>query len=160
MEFEQETRQKEAERWWEFQRDALGYSKEFGAVVVKSLLLINGGAIIAILSFVSNSKMDEQLKNAAYASNMLYTITFFVAGLILAIATAAVGYINFQYLTYKLPDPSELSNFVRNGDRSGWGDGRWDTHTARFAVLLAFASAVAFVAGAYFALHTLITKGV
>jgi hypothetical protein len=157
MDDQQEIRKLEADRWWELQKDALLYSKEYGVIVVRSLILINGGAIIAFLSFLSSSKFSDGLNsNATFA--LKGCIVSFVVGLILSIAVGGIGYINFQYLTAKLPDPSDLSRYISDGDVSGFGTGRWDTYTAWIAVFVTLLATAAFIVGTYFALCAIIVR--
>ena len=156
MSDEQEIRQKEAERWWEFERDTLSFSKEYGHATVQSLITINGGAIVALLSFLAASDLKLQLSQTSVGSSVRYSLASFGIGLLLAVVVGGLGYLNFSFLNSGLPGPSALTKYVREGDVSGWKiNSTMVVGTAWLAVVVAIGSALAFLAGAYFTLQAL-----
>lgn len=156
MDSDQDIRASEAERWWQYFRDSLLFSKEYGFSTIKSLILINGGALIALLSFLAASDVRENLSEIS-SINYLYSCFFcYVAGLLLSIVAGGAGYFNFQFAALTLPFPDELSEFVRTGNKGAWLRHKGIGITAIIGAAAAILSGLSFSLGCWFALKMVI----
>ena len=150
---DKEMRAGEAERWWQFSRDALTYAKDYGSSTIAALVTINGGAIIALLSFFAAA--DKGQLSVAKAS-ISHSLIAYGVGLLLAVAAGGLGYINFSAVNGSLPSPNGLSRYVASGDVSGWTDrSKFINRSAILAVFLVSLSGVGFLCGSYSALSAL-----
>lgn len=108
----------------------------FALVTIRSLILVNGGAIVGIVSFAGNLWSHDVGDAPKLVVAIVPALTWFVAGLILALLTAGFSYLS-QVLFAELPDIS--------GKRYG--------NSVRVAALLcAIFSLAAFIGGAYVSL--------
>jgi hypothetical protein len=150
MDDQRETRKTVAAFWWEFEHKSLEYSKEYGAITLRGLFLINGGAIISILTLIGSLLQNP---NGLKLSELLFeSIWFFALGLIATILATGIGYVNFQALNYMQPGPDGLRKYIDTGDASGWKISKIPIVTAWSAVVLSGASAFLFFYGLYLAL--------
>jgi hypothetical protein len=152
---DQEIRGAEAERWWQVSRDAMAYSKDYGTVAVNSLILVNGGALLALLSFLAASEVRDQLTGPAIIRSVYWTFFFFALGMGLALVTAGVGYLNYLWIAFSQPGPSDLSEYVLEGRTSGWTSHRGINITLVVGVGAATFSLGSFLTGCFFALTTI-----
>ena len=97
-----------------------------GAETIKALLLVNGGAAAGLLTFYGNF---DEAGRPVDRSVLVYAMSAFGAGLILAVLASGFGYF------------SQLA--VATGRRG-------EAPLRAFAVALALASAVGFAVGVYF----------
>ncbi len=74
------------------QRDALQYTKDYGLFVLRTCILLNGGAIIALLTAVTHQSDAIVIALAA----VRFSIVLLVFGLVCAVVAAVFGYLNFE----------------------------------------------------------------
>lgn len=156
MNEDQEIRNGAAERWWQFERDARTFSKDFGASTIQSLILINGGAIIALLSFLASTEIKTIIASNVQIYQIYWTFLGFSLGLIFAVVGGGVGYLNYLFLTDTQPGPAGLSRYIATGDTSGWKEHSGVTITIWVGVAAAIFSLVGFLIGCWFALQTIV----
>jgi hypothetical protein len=153
-----ENRREEAARWWDEYSKCLEYSKEFGIATIRSLILINGGAVVAILATIGNiaTKNDAIAKKLATAFGS--TLLFFVVGLTLSVLAAGIGYSNYIFYTLRLPNPHKLQVYIEKGKLD------WNPDSAieaidrylMYAGILSAASAfLMFILGAFYSVKDL-----
>jgi hypothetical protein len=75
-----------------FQRDARQYTKNYGLFVLRTCILLNGGAIIALLTAVTHQSDSIVFALAA----VRFSIVLLVFGLVCAVVAAVFGYLNFE----------------------------------------------------------------
>ena len=74
------------------QRDALQHTKDYGLFVLRTCILLNGGAIIALLTAVTH-----QSNSIIIALGIIrFSIVLLVFGLVCAVVAAVFGYLNFE----------------------------------------------------------------
>ena len=117
---EQELRKFESEKWWDFYQKAIGYAKDYGEATIQSLILINGGATVALLTFLSSMFSHDKMIAKTLASSLFYPFIFFSFGLLLAVIAGGIGYINFTLNAQALPGPNGLRKYIANGDITEW----------------------------------------
>jgi hypothetical protein len=100
----------EAERWWSFRENSIEFSKEYGVATVKYLMLLNGGAIIALLTLFGNLKKDAAVNLDIPCLKI--SIAGYLFGLVCGCITCAMGYLNFQNNALAVPDPDFLQDRV------------------------------------------------
>ena len=107
---------------------------DFALVTVRGLVLVNGGAIVGILSFASSLWSRNDMAAKAMARALGPAITWFVIGLSLALLTAGLSYVaQAAYTELTRPQPAmKVGNRIR-----------------AVAVAFAILSLVAFIVGAY-----------
>jgi hypothetical protein len=134
----------------------LQYSKEYGVATISSLITINGGAIIALLSFLAAGLSEGVLAAADVRTFLVNAFTCFGLALILSVVAGALGYMNFQAHVVGSPGPSGLSKFVRDGDVSSVKpEIKTIIYTARGAAFLVAVSVCLFIWGAWCAVRAL-----
>ncbi|MDE1967506.1 MAG: hypothetical protein KGI92_01250 [Alphaproteobacteria bacterium] len=84
---------------------------DFANSAIKLLVLVNGGAVIAILTFLGNL-VAKQDSDTAVVGASGFAITYFVVGLAAAVTAAAAAYLSQVCFT-------ELSTEKR---KKGWGN--------------------------------------
>jgi len=72
--------------------DLLKISADFGLLIVRSAIVLNGGALLALPAYFSAVKNAELLNS----TELLTAAVWFIVGIILAILTSYCGYVNFQ----------------------------------------------------------------
>ena len=105
---------------------------EFAILAIRTLTLINGAAVIALLTFVGQVWANDQHNGSAMAHVLFWPLLCFLTGVILAVTTTLLAYIT-QMLTTE------------------HGRGAIPLVSKRlriFAILSALLSLVAFTAGA------------
>jgi hypothetical protein len=87
---------------------------DFANSAIKLLVLVNGGAIIAILTFLGNLVVKRDFDSAAIGASG-FAITYFVVGLAAAVAAAAAAYLSQVCFTELSMEKSKKSwgNFFR-----------------------------------------------
>jgi len=75
-----------------FQRDALQYTKDYGLFVLRTCILLNGGAIIALLTAVTHQSDSIVIALGA----VRFSIVLLVFGLVCAVVAAVFGYLFFE----------------------------------------------------------------
>lgn len=90
--------------------------KDYGQETIKSLILLNGGAIVALLTFVGALLAKGELAQLRLAAvtldRLLPAFGCFGAGLATSVAAAGFGYLNFSALAEIAPSPRELHDWM------------------------------------------------
>ena len=73
--------------------------KDYGLYVVRTCVLLNSGALVAILGLLSNIGQDIPLLRNVLPG-FINASEFWIAGVALGMAAAACGYFNFTGLGY------------------------------------------------------------
>lgn len=99
---------------------SLSASKEYAVMGLRSVVLLNGGAIIALLTLVGAvvGKPDAWGQTLSPAS-FVPAFEAFGAGLILAVLAMVIGYFNFQVHLLAHAKPSALANHILKSE-SEW----------------------------------------
>jgi hypothetical protein len=71
---------------------------EFAILAIRTLILINGAAVIALLTFVGQVWANDQHTGSAMAKVLFWPLLFFLIGVIMAVTTTLLAYIT-QMLT-------------------------------------------------------------
>ena len=71
---------------------------EFAILAIRTLILINGAAVIALLTFVGQVWANDQHNGSAMAHILFWPLLFFLIGVIMAVTTTLLAYIT-QMLT-------------------------------------------------------------
>jgi hypothetical protein len=130
---------------------ALLSARDFGAATIKPLILLNGAALIALVSYLASVAPSRGWLIAAASDEIGLSVVSFLIGLISAAIASGIGYINYSSIGESLPPPHKLTHYVEGGDVSGWSENvrRIATPTAWVAVGLATASVSAFSVGSW-----------
>ena len=113
-------RETEADRWWELHIFAATAAKEFATSAIKSLFLLNGGALIAFNSLFATLLPSKTLRLAQFGDDIFEAAICFVVGLILTVVIAGVAYINYSAIQAGSPGPNQLADYVKTGNIAGW----------------------------------------
>ena len=151
-----ELRKDTASRWWEEYTQALGNSKDFANVTIRSLILLNGGAIVVILATIANiaSKNDKWAMNLV--SNIKGSLYLFTLSLLLAVLSGGTAYVSYILMVIRIPSPADLSKYVEEG-KLPTGAEYWKAEDLWMYVtmLLAVCSAAGFAFAAFYAINAL-----
>jgi hypothetical protein len=132
----------------------LGALKDYGLAAIKTLTVLNGGALVALLAFVASLYG----KDATYApmakaltAGLIVPFIWFVIGLGLAAVIAGLGYLSFSLVASMYPEPADLSAWMRSNPLPTQSRPRTVLVAVYrwLAVLAAVASLVAFARGFY-----------
>jgi hypothetical protein len=119
------------EHEWLLERDAVQFTKDFSLFVLRTCVLLHGGAIIALISLLSH-----QATPIITVASIRVAIIIFAAGLVVTVLAGIFGYFNFLINQVRDVSPSRLAeNLVKNKK----------TRTA--ATTLVILSRVLFIAG-------------
>ncbi len=92
-----------------FFKESFEATMRFAELAVRSLLILNGGAALGLLTFASN-----QTKNGATAINYAEAVCFFGLGAALSVVTAGVSYLAQYYFTHEDNDwQTKAANSLR-----------------------------------------------
>jgi heme/copper-type cytochrome/quinol oxidase subunit 3 len=72
---------------------------EFAILAIRTLILINGAAVIALLTFVGQVWANDQHNGSAMAKILFWPLLFFLTGLILAVVTCLLAYLTQMITT-------------------------------------------------------------
>jgi hypothetical protein len=119
---------------------------DFSVVAIRSLILINGGAVVAILAFLSNVwKADGQAGGLSIAKAITGPLAYFIGGLVAAIATSMFAYLAQMLFT------------ERRKEKEGQMQSPLGSTCRVIAMVLAIASLVAFACGSWRAVQVFAT---
>ncbi len=153
-----------AEHVLAYRLNAIGNVREYGTLSIRTLFLLNGGAILALLSFVANlvSKSDERqvLIGISIAHNLRPAFYFFTSGVVLAGILAGIAYLNWGAVFRSWESPSHLFDLIDTGQSEALDqkESVFADRTVYLAIGVAFICLICFAAGAYFvaeAMHVL-----
>ena len=72
---------------------------EFAILAIRTLILVNGAAVIAVLTFVGQVWANDQHNGSAMAKILFWPLLFFLTGLILAVITCLLAYLTQMITT-------------------------------------------------------------
>ncbi|MES2473892.1 MAG: hypothetical protein V4601_13755 [Pseudomonadota bacterium] len=72
---------------------------EFAITAIKTLVMVNGAAVIALLTFVGQVWANDQHNGSAMAHILFWPLLFFLTGLIMAVLTCLLAYITQMITT-------------------------------------------------------------
>jgi hypothetical protein len=138
----------------------------YGTNTVRLLLLLNGGAILSLLTFIGSlfSKGDERniLVASSFTHSLVPAFCCFVCGLILAATTSGVAYLNFLHGSELWNGPSQNFKFI-HGEKVPENppiSQKLTFLTAWIAIISATCSLASFGFGSYFVAHGFFILGV
>jgi hypothetical protein len=148
----------EAERWWAWKMTALVSARDFGAAAMRSLILLNGAALIALASYMGSLASTRGWLISAESENVGFVATCYLIGLLSATIATGVAYINYTSIAESFPAPHGLTQYVEHGDASSWRHsiGRIAGPSAWLALFLAITSVLAFSLGSFSAVKTVV----
>lgn len=152
--------QSHKERMW-----ALENISTYGLNTTKTLFLLNGGAIIAFITFVGGlySRGDHGLILAAmsFGRALLPALYSFIAGLCLSAVVSGLAYFNFSAAAETYYGPWQAFNFVHVKENSEIPSvyHRLTKGTAVFAVVISASSLACFIIGCIFVARAVNTLG-
>jgi hypothetical protein len=132
---------------------AQSYSKEYGQTFIRTVFLLNGGAILSLLTFIGSmyGKSDLNILVAiSLGKRLVPAFYYFAAGLGSAALIAAIGYFNWGFVANSYAGPGPLFDFLNR--KSIEDNPKIDTaiHWSSWAgILFAVASLFCFIRGTY-----------
>jgi len=126
------------------------FARDFGMNVIKTLLLLNAGAILAVLTFAGNLYAKDGFKieiAIAFGRSIEPSIYFFISGIVLSVLTSFMGYLNWTSVGSGYLGPAELFEWVKGTEMKPRG-GRLVQPTMIAAVILGLLSLGCFLTGA------------
>lgn len=72
---------------------------DFAIIGIKTLVMVNGAAVIALLTFVGQVWANDQHNGSVMAKILFWPLLFFLTGLILAVITTLLGYVTQMITT-------------------------------------------------------------
>jgi hypothetical protein len=66
---------------------------EFAILAIRTLVLVNGAAVISLLTFVGQVWANDQHNGSGMAHILFWPLLFFLAGLVLAVTTTLLAYV-------------------------------------------------------------------
>lgn len=116
----------------EFPQAMFEAAVEFAVLALRTLVLVNGAAVIALLTFVGQVWANDQRNGSSMAHILFWPLIFFLSGLIMALVAIILAYITQMLTTeHGAGTIPAISKKVR-----------------RFAILAAVLSVLSFAAGA------------
>lgn len=96
----------------EFRSRAIDYSIDYAKLCINSNFLLNGGSILALLSFIGSIFGKGDVKAILFASylsaNLQEAFVFYSCGLISTVLCAAVAYLNWLFVYQSWMNEGEL----------------------------------------------------
>lgn len=143
----------EGQRRWDETTDRLRYSNEYAQAGLKGLFLANGAAIIALLTFVGNSK------RAIDPSGLWWSFAWFSVGLAMVLFAYICAYLSQDLIMKAVFKLSRAAESAAHGTKQHF-DHRQHENAGECAVKLALGSAVggllSFICGAFVALDAIV----
>jgi hypothetical protein len=152
--------QSHKERMW-----ALENVSTYGLNTTKTLFLLNGGAIIAFMTFIGSlyTRGDHGLILAAmsFGRALLPAFYSFIAGLCLSAIVSGLAYLNFSAAAETYYGPWQAHNFVLAKENKQIPQiyHSLTQGTAITAVVVSASSLICFVIGCSFVAHAVATLG-
>jgi hypothetical protein len=140
--------------------------KAYGVLSIKTLFLLNGGAILALLTFTASffSRNDQTLIliGIALAKQFTGAFYFFGGGLACAAAISGIAYVNYSALIQTFDTPSGLFLMINAKDREPTKDvhHKITVWTARIAIASACLGLTLFIVGAWWVVSAFSVLGV
>ncbi len=115
----------------EFPQHMFEAAVEFAVLALRTLVLVNGAAVIALLTFVGQVWANDQRNGSGMAHILFWPLIFFLTGLVMALVATILAYITQMITTeHGRGTIPAISKKVR-----------------RFAILTAVLSVVCFATG-------------
>jgi len=93
-------------------------AQDYGKIFVRTAFLLNGGAILAILTFISSlyGKGDHAttLVAISFSRSVFPAFVLYLAGLVSIALTAAIGYVNWLFVSASFMDEADLFHFMHS----------------------------------------------
>ncbi|GEM98380.1 hypothetical protein [Methylobacterium radiotolerans] len=146
--------------------NAFGNVKEYGLQSIRHLSLLNGGAILALLSFLGAliAKADEKslLIAISFAKSLKPALLCFAAGLIAAGLLTALTYRNWLAIAESQQTPKQHYDLIAAGkcEESPSTAETMATLTHRLIFICGWSSLLLFIAGAYLVANAFTVLGV
>jgi hypothetical protein len=124
---------------------------DFAALAIRSLILVSGGAMISILTFIGNLWTHSEKVAGFVADQLAIALGAFAAALCLALITAALAYLSALAQAQRLGGP-------RVGRLASWDQGWLARHAYAvrlWAICCASTALLTFVIGAVMAVYGL-----
>jgi len=118
------------------ERDAVQFTKDFSLFVLRTCVILHGGAIVALLSLLGTIITHEMVSSVISLTAVRIAIGVFALGLVLTAMAGVCGYFNFLVGQARDVPPARLAKNMQLGRR-------WRVS----ATTLTAASLVVFVAG-------------
>ena len=145
LDHDHDERMKCMEQEWALRRDAMQFTKDYGLFTLRSCLLLNGGAILAMLAFIGNLYGHTTATPSLKLHDFNYAIGLFVLGLVATVVASICGYLNFLAAQGRLSDSFALLKArSANGMATPNYGGKW---TRNGAFGFGIASLALFMAG-------------
>ena len=147
-----ELAKKEAERQWAEAERRLAYSVEYAQAGLKALFMSNGGAIIALLTFVGNGA------NVTEPNAIWWSFVWFSSGLAAVIAAYVIAYLSQSSIMVEAFVEARNADAAAFETGQSYKIGKWERagNTLSWsAVVVTLLSFVSFVIGAFVALDAI-----
>jgi hypothetical protein len=82
------------EQEWALERDAVQFTKDFSLFVLRTCVLLHGGAIVALISLLG-TVISHQETNVISVTLIRVGIIIFASGLVVTVLAGMCGYFNF-----------------------------------------------------------------
>jgi hypothetical protein len=120
------------------ERDAVQFTKEFSLFVLRSCVVLNGGAILAILSLLGTLASHAESSIVVRFWYVKIALSLFAAGLVATVISGICGYHNFLWGQARNVQASQLVKNLRAMNRAR----RWGTVWAILGVMLFVAGVI------------------
>jgi hypothetical protein len=144
---------KEADRRWKDASELLKYATDYAQAGLKGLFLANGAAIIALLTFIGNTKEPE-----FDPLGIWWAFAWFTFGLVAVLATNILGYVSqASYMNAILSSSRQADAAAyETGHSFDSGPAEQRANRAEYAGIgMAISSLILFVSGAFVALDAI-----
>lgn len=143
---------------------ALGASVDHGKIFIRFMFLLNGGAIVALLTLIGamfgKSDGSTLIVVIQFAYQIKYAFYFFIGGLVFTSATAAAAYINWSLVFRTYFNEGQTTAAIGSNDFFGGQDknqvlkqfdqfDRWSDRSIWIAIGFGALSLLAFAIGSY-----------
>ena len=145
----------------EYARQVLEYSlqyerhlKEYGQLALRSIFLLNGGAILALLTFIGSSIGKTTGQTAVTPSLFVSAFVFYCLALIACILSMTLAYLNYMGHHHFYADPGALANNMMAQQKT-WpgnfsvGNSRLVSWSWKSALFLGVAALILFAVGCF-----------
>ena len=128
---------------------------DYGTLALRSVFILNGGAILALLTFLGAffSKNDQNtiLIGINIAHQLRLAFYMFVSGVAISALAAGVAYLNWSYMHEHYQSPSQLYSIMISGKAEETSPGVFKVvkATAIISIGLGIISLILFIAGAF-----------
>lgn len=73
---------------------------EYGKSAIKSVIIINGGGVIALLTFLGDTWKDNCEKSSMLAAGLIVPMNFFIIGIFCGISACGIAYFSQKRFTF------------------------------------------------------------